>query len=147
VSPKAGPTSASLAAGVRNPNGPDLALGRPVTASSSEGAEWGPGNAVDGDPQSRWGSAFSDPQWIRVDLGSPRQITTVGLSWERSYAVAYQVEVSPDGHNWKSVYRTSVGQGGTVTVNAGRVTARYVRVFGTKRALAYGYSLYSLVVH
>jgi hypothetical protein len=131
---------------VRTPGAATLALRRPVTASGSQGNEWGPGNAVDGNAESRWSSAFSDPQWITVDLGSLRHVSTVELSWERSYAVAYQVEVSPDGHNWKSVYRTSVGQGGTVTVNAGKLTGRYVRVYGTRRATAWGYSLYELVV-
>ena len=28
-----------------------------------------PGFAVDGDPATRWSSAFSDPQWLAVDLG------------------------------------------------------------------------------
>ena len=34
-------------------------------------------NAVDGDPGTRWSSAFSDPQWIAVDLGSAAEITQV----------------------------------------------------------------------
>jgi hypothetical protein len=41
-----------------------------VTASSTEGAGFAAGNVVDGDAATRWSSAFADPQWISVDLGS-----------------------------------------------------------------------------
>src|SRR5581483_4086170 len=48
----------------------NAAQGRPATASSSENTTLGPANAVDGNTGTRWSSAFSDPQWIQVDLGS-----------------------------------------------------------------------------
>ncbi len=47
----------------------NAALGRPATASSTENATFPAGNAVDGNPGTRWSSAFSDPQWVQVDLG------------------------------------------------------------------------------
>lgn len=31
-------------------------------------------NAVDGDLTTRWSSAFDDPQWITIDLGSVRDL-------------------------------------------------------------------------
>lgn len=49
---------------------PDLATGRPVTASSSQ-PEYPPSNATDGNPSSYWESGNNAfPQWIQVDLGS-----------------------------------------------------------------------------
>src|SRR4249920_3563661 len=55
-----------------------------------------PSNAVDGDPGTRWSSAFRDSQWIAVDLGAMTEITRVRLSWEAAYAAAYRIEVSSD---------------------------------------------------
>ncbi|GAA1967907.1 discoidin domain-containing protein [Catenulispora subtropica] len=62
----------------------DLALGRTATSSSNESSALGPGNAVDGNPASLWSSAFSDPQWLQVDLGSVQSIGRVVLSWENA---------------------------------------------------------------
>ncbi|WP_449768979.1 discoidin domain-containing protein [Kitasatospora fiedleri] len=31
--------------------------------------------ATDGSPGTRWSSAAADPQWLRVDLGSTRQVS------------------------------------------------------------------------
>jgi hypothetical protein len=130
--------------GLANPAGVDLALHKPVTASGSEGAAWAPAEAVDGDLTTRWSSAFADPQWIRIDLGALRQIKRVKLTWERSYAVAFQVQTSADGHTWKSVYTTTSGQGGTQTVATPKAVGRYLRIYGTKRVTTYGYSLFEI---
>src|SRR5215470_13151277 len=47
-----------------------LSQGRPATASSTENAGTPASAAVDGNAGTRWSSAFSDPQWIQVDLGA-----------------------------------------------------------------------------
>ena len=76
---------------------PNAALGRPATASSTENAGTPAGAAVDGNAGTRWSSAFSDPQWIQVDLGATPTICQVVLSWEAAYATAFQIQVSADG--------------------------------------------------
>jgi hypothetical protein len=48
----------------------NLALGSVATASSTENAGLGAGNAVDGNPATRWSSAFADPQSLELDLGA-----------------------------------------------------------------------------
>ncbi|UQU61891.1 discoidin domain-containing protein [Couchioplanes caeruleus] len=129
-----------------NPSGRNLALHRTATASSREGPPWGPSQAVDGDPDSRWSSGFSDPQWIAVDLGKRWRISSITVRWEHAYAVGYRIEISTDGTTWKRVYGTTAGEGGTVTVRPGGTPARYVRMYGTRRVSTYGYSLYELEV-
>ncbi|MEV4702865.1 protein kinase domain-containing protein [Actinoplanes sp. NPDC049316] len=129
-----------------NPSGRNLALHRTATASSMEGPPWGPSQAVDGDPESRWSSGWSDPQWIAVDLGGRWQISEITVRWEHAFATAYRVEISTNGSTWKRVYSTAAGEGGTVTVRPGKAPARYVRVSGTQRSGTYGYSLYELEV-
>jgi hypothetical protein len=131
--------------GKANPSGANLALQGTATASASEGDPWLPANACDGDASTRWSSGFSDPQWIRVDLGRTWQISEVVLVWEHAYGAAYRVETSLDGKTWKRVYSTTTGTGGTVRIAANTVT-RHVRMYGTKRSGNYGYSLIELEI-
>ncbi|MBM0260264.1 discoidin domain-containing protein [Micromonospora sp. 4G55] len=125
--------------------GTNIALQRPVTTSSTENAGTAAANAVDGNPGTRWSSAFSDPQWISVDLGSSRTICQVTLNWETAYGRAYQLQTSPDGTTWTTIHSTTSGTGGTESVSV-TGTGRYLRMYGTQRATGYGYSLWELAV-
>jgi hypothetical protein len=124
----------------------DAALNRPATASSLENSSFPASAAVDGSTSTRWSSAFSDPQWLQVDLGSSQTVCEVTLDWETAYATAFQIQVSPDGTNWTTVYSTTSGTGGTQTL-AVDGTGRYVRMDGTARATPYGYSLWEFGVY
>ncbi|MHA6765042.1 discoidin domain-containing protein [Streptacidiphilus sp. PAMC 29251] len=123
----------------------DVAQGHPATASSTEKDTTPASAAVDGDGGTRWSSAFSDPQWLQVDLGSSQTVCGVQLAWEAAYAKAYQVQISADGTNWTSIYSTTNGAGGTENLTVSG-TGRYLRVYGTVRGTAYGYSLWTLAV-
>jgi hypothetical protein len=122
-----------------------LSQGHPATSSSNENAGLGPANAVDGNAGTRWSSAFSDPQWIQVDLGASHTISRVVLNWEAAYGKAFQVQTSPDGTTWTSIYTTTTGTGGVqdLTITG---SGRYVRMNGTVRATGYGYSLFEFQV-
>ncbi|MER7009558.1 discoidin domain-containing protein [Dactylosporangium sp. NPDC000555] len=123
-----------------------LSQGRPTTASSTENAGTAAANATDGNTGTRWSSAFSDPQWLRVDLGATHSISKVTLNWEAAYAKAFQIQTSPDGTNWTSVYSTTTATGGNQTLNV-TGSGRYVRMYGTQRATVYGYSLWEFQVY
>ena len=73
-----------------------ISVNKPATASSSENASLGPQNATDGNARTRWSSAFSDEQWIQVDLGAQASINRVIIHWEEAYAFHYQVQLSPN---------------------------------------------------
>ncbi|MFF5174167.1 glycosyl hydrolase [Micromonospora sp. NPDC000089] len=124
----------------------NLALNRPTTASSNESTALASGLAVDGNGGTRWSSLYTDPQWIQVDLGATYPIAQVNLRWEAAYGKAYQIQTSTDGTTWTSIYSTTTGDGGldalTVTGNG-----RYVRMSGTARGSAWGYSLYEFEVY
>jgi hypothetical protein len=124
----------------------NAAQGRPATASSVENAGLPASAAVDGDPGTRWASAASDPQWLRVDLGGTRTICRVVLTWEAAYARAFQLQTSDDGAAWTTIHSTTAGTGGTQTLTVAG-TGRYLRMYGTARATGYGYSLWELQVH
>ncbi|WP_328890369.1 discoidin domain-containing protein [Streptomyces sp. NBC_00316] len=122
-----------------------LSQGRTVTVSSEENAGTPAASAVDGNDSTRWSSAFSDPQWIKVDLGASASVSRIVLTWEAAYASGYRIEFSTDDTTWTTAYSTTTGPGGTETLNVSG-TARYVRLTGTTRATPYGYSLWEFQV-
>jgi hypothetical protein len=126
-------------------SGTNLAFNQPAYASSAQGSGTPAAAAVDGNFNSRWSSAFSDPQWLIVDLGATHAISKVVLYWESAYAKAFQLQTSPDGTNWTTIYSTTAGTGGTQTLSV-TGTGRYVRMYGTQRATGYGYSLWEFQV-
>jgi beta-glucosidase len=140
-----GPQRAAHAADV------NIALGSEATASSAENAGTAALAAVDGDLTTRWSSAFSDPQWLQLDLGATANISGFTINWEAAFATAYHIEVSNDATSWTQVYSTTAGPGGTenLTVPAG-TSGRYVRLTGTARTTIggaqYGYSIYEFQV-
>ncbi len=122
-----------------------LSQGQPATASSVQ-AGYPASNAVDGNLSTRWSSAFSDPQWLEADLGAAHTISQVVLYWETAYATAFQIQTSNDGTTWTTIYSTTTGTGGTQTIPVSG-SGRYVRMYGTKRATGYGYSLWEFQVY
>jgi hypothetical protein len=127
-------------------NTANVAQGRPATASSVENSTFPASAAFDGNAATRWSSAFSDPQWIQVDLGSTRTICQVVLSWEAAYGRSFQIQVSgAAGGPWTNIFTTTTGTGGTQTLTVNG-SGRYVRMNGTTRATPYGYSLFEFAV-
>ncbi len=122
-----------------------LSQGHPATASSVENTSFPAANAVDGNTGTRWSSQFSDPQWLRVDLGATHTISQVTLNWEAAYARAFQIQTSNDATTWTTIYSTATGTGGVQTISV-TGTGRYVRMYGTQRATPYGYSLWEFQV-
>ncbi|MEV6980170.1 penicillin acylase family protein [Sphaerisporangium sp. NPDC051017] len=126
----------------------NLAAGVSAKASSTQIIPYYPaGNAVDGDPTTRWASASSDDQYLQVDLGSAKTVSRVVLRWEAAYAAAYAIQTSADGSTWTTVASTTTGDGGVDNVTFSPATARYVRMKGVTRGTTYGYSLYELEVY
>ncbi|GIG92364.1 coagulation factor 5/8 type [Plantactinospora endophytica] len=139
LTPFAGPTPAASAAPTL------ISQGKPATASSTEGGAFGASSAVDGNTGTRWSSAFSDPQWLQVDLGASATISQVVLRWEAAYGRAFQIQLSENGSSWTNAYSTTTGTGGTQTLSVSG-TGRYVRMNGTARGTGYGYSLWEFEV-
>jgi hypothetical protein len=123
----------------------NLALNKPTAASADPHQP--SDRAVDGKLDCRWESAFSDPQWISVDLGAVTTINRVLLNWENAYCKAYTIEVSTDGTSWTTVYSTTTGNGGIDDLSFSPASARYVKMNGTKRGTPYGYSLWEFEVY
>ncbi|MFJ6433128.1 CARDB domain-containing protein [Streptomyces sp. NPDC091416] len=124
------PAAASAAVQV-----PDLALGKPVTASAAHGA-YPASNVADGSQQTYWESTGSLPQWVRIDLGSRFDVDQVTLrlpaTWEaRTQTIG--IQGSTDGSTFSTLSASTAREfspaaGNTVTVGFAAREARYIRV-------------------
>jgi mannan endo-1,4-beta-mannosidase len=122
-----------------------ISVGRPVEVSSVENSDLPGEKAVDGRLNSRWSSAYTDPQTITVDLGKVRDIARIVLVWEAAYGKEYKLQVSDDGVTWTDIVHETNGDGGQddhVIATRGR----YVRMEGLQRGTQYGYSLWEFWV-
>src|SRR6266536_2320350 len=124
-----------------------ISKNKPVTTSSDETASLNGPKAVDGSTTTRWASKEgADPQWIRVDLGASYHLSRAVLRWESAYGKAYKIQVSEDDTNWMDAYSTTTGDGGTDDLTLDK-SGRYVRMHGTTRGTAYGYSLFEFEIY
>jgi len=124
-----------------------ISKNKPVTTSSDETASLNGPKAVDGSTTTRWASKEgADPQWIRVDLGASYHLSRAVLRWEAAYGKAYKIQVSEDDTNWMDAYSTTTGDGGTDDLTLDK-SGRYVRMHGTTRGTAYGYSLFEFEIY
>ncbi|MEV6766034.1 discoidin domain-containing protein [Streptomyces sp. NPDC051105] len=122
-----------------------LSQGKTATASSEENGGTAAANAVDGNTGTRWSSAFTDDQWLQVDLGATATVSQVVLNWETAYGKDYKVQISANGSSWTDLTSVTGGDGGTDSL-AVSGQGRYVRMQGVHRATQYGYSLWEFQV-
>ena len=129
---------------------PNLALHKPVTASSFENAGCVAVNLTDGNTDTRWGSEHRDGEWAMVDLGEVCFIDHLILRWETAFASEYELALSSDGSTWHSAIYASAGGVERISLpfrdgmGVGPSRARYIRLTGLQRATQYGTSLYEL---
>ncbi|MCJ0869887.1 CARDB domain-containing protein [Streptomyces sp. AP-93] len=128
------PVTLAAAAG-----GPNLALGKAVSASGSLGGYGAPGVA-DGNQGSYWeGPSGTFPQWVQVDLGSSVAVDQVVLKlpapWE-TRTETLTVQGSTDGNTFTTLSASAgrvfnPAQSNAVTIGFTAATVRFVRVHVT----------------
>ena len=98
-------------------------------------------------PGTRWSSAFSDPQWIQVDLGQTATVDQVVLTWEAAYATRLP---DPDlgrrrrlDHDLQHHHRRPAAR----RPSRSPAPAATCGCYGTARATGYGYSLWEFQVY
>ncbi|MET7737617.1 discoidin domain-containing protein [Streptomyces sp. NPDC005402] len=123
----------------------NLSQGRAATSSTTENPGTPASAAVDGNTATRWSSAFTDDQWLQVDLGATASISQVVINWETAYGKDYKVQSSRDGSTWTDLRSVMGGDGGNDTLDVSG-QGRYVRLLGIHRATQWGYSLWEFQV-
>lgn len=131
---------------VPQPEPTNVALGKTVTASSSENGGLSANLAVDGTLATRWSSAFTDDEWIEVDLGSVLPISSIGLAWENAHGSRFTLQTRDSASDaWRTIVTEAAGTGGYASYPV-EASGRYVRMLGEKRSSPYGYSLHEFRV-
>ncbi len=103
-------------------------------------------NAFDDNMGTRWSSDFADDAWIIADLGASYLINKVSITWEAAYGKDYDILVSQNGTDWKTVSEVRNSDGGLDDIDFDGTMARFVKLQGVKRALPYGYSIWDMKV-
>jgi hypothetical protein len=123
------------------------ALNKPVTVSSVEATGLEGNKAVDGNVTTRWSSAYTNTQWLRVDLGVNTTVNRVKISWEAAYAKAFKIQISNNGNQWTDIQSISNNTSLVNDISGLSATTRYLRIYGVERATAWGYSIFELEVY
>jgi hypothetical protein len=117
-----------------------------AVASSVESSSHPASHAIDGNSSTRWSSAFSDPQWLQVDLGAVKHVSRVKLTWEAAASANYDIQVSNDNATWTTIFTDTHANGGTDDITGLSATGRYVRMYSRARTTTYGNSLFEVEV-
>jgi len=144
-------------------NAQNIALAKNVVASSFEntgtepsklndshgtGAEInaGTGSCVSGFC-TRWSSNPNDAEWVYIDLAAAYNLTQVTLYWEAANGKDFTIDVSNDAMTWTTAATITNNTSYVNTINITGFTGRYVRMNGTARNTAFGYSLWEFEIN
>ena len=129
---------------------PNIALGKPTTASSSEDSGTLPEYINDGNFNTRWSSEWQDNEYITIDLEQYSFIDHITLHWETAYASQFAILIT-DEQLSSSALSSPLPSSATCYQSSGDVqtipvakSGRYITLIGIERATAYGISLYEL---
>jgi hypothetical protein len=124
---------------------PEVAL-TPVaaTSSGSERGDLSAAAAIDHNTATRWGSLFSDDQYLTLDFGASKPINRVHIEWENAHALQYLLQVSDDNATWTTIKTVDNSQGGIEDWTGLGAQGRYLRMKGVKRSTNYGYSIFEI---
>lgn len=83
---------------------------------------------------------------MQVELPEAQHIGKVMLRWEAAFGKDYDVQISDDGQQWRTLASVRGGDGGVDTLRVD-ATGRFVRMQGVDRATQWGYSLWELELY
>ena len=129
----------------------------PVQASFSSSyddtPDWAPPKdsmaPFDGNFQTRWATrAGQDGESIYVDFGTPKTLSKLVISWERAYAVDYEIQVFDTAQQWRTLATLHDQDGGKDEITVPETVTRYVKLIGLKRAHPdWGFSIWEMELY
>ena len=103
-------------------------------ASSAERGDLSAAAAIDHNDSTRWGSGFSDDEYLTLDFGKTETITRVRIEWENAHASALPAaglrRLTQLDHDQERRQQ----QGGTEDITGLNGQGRYLRMQGVKRS-------------
>ena len=131
-----------------NPIPGDLAYHKNVYASSTlPGSDRTPELAVDGNYTTYWTSNTSDSSWIYVDLGQSYNINKVYLNWEHDFPHTFDIQISNDSKEWKTIYHTDGANAGLNFIRYLTGMGQYVKISCSNSATNKNFSLLEFEVY
>ena len=124
----------------------NLATGKTVVASSNENDMYAAKYAVDGDPATRWSSAWKDGEWIWLDLGKVYNVGSLRIDWEAAFASKYTVSWSQDGKTWYDALTFGTSTASSFNHMMYNRPIRYIKITANQRGTTYGVSIYEIGV-
>jgi hypothetical protein len=126
----------------------NLALNKTTTTSSVEVAGLEGAKAVDGSSTTRWSSAYTDTEWIYVDLGASYNVNRVKITWEAAYGKNYKVQIAASTAGPWTDMKSITGNTALENDHTGLTgSGRYIRMLGSLRGTVWGYSIFELEVY
>jgi hypothetical protein len=121
----------------------------PPAATASLNAKQPASNAIDGNPGTRWESAFADSQQITIELPLQTSIAGVTLNWEaacgKDYDIDYATSASAPWQRFATIRGNT--KSGVVTHLGSARKVKFVRMNGITRCTQYGFSLWEFSVN
>ena len=121
-----------------------------IKTSSLEDYIYLPYYAIDGNPRTRWSSAFKDNQWLMIDYEDFEKISSIRIDWDDAIAKEYEVLLSTDGNNWKTVFNKTTDMPDHYTHEIEvfpAIKTRYIKINLKKRATKFGFSIKEIMVN
>ena len=130
----------------REPETPYTLTPQVQASTSAPGHE--PERVLDPAPGAGWRSGvLSDSQWLTLDFLRNREYGGLVIDWEpQDYAVAYEVQLSEDGQDWRTVYTVVTGNGRRDYIPLPDAESRYLRLALRKSRRGQGYGILALDV-
>lgn len=117
---------------------------RMIATASSGAGDYAPHFAIDGNFSTRWSSEFRDDEWWQVEFEEPRTLTGMNIHWETAFAEKYEVAVSSDGREWRTIYDVTEGDGQLDMLVFEPVETKFLRIVCRQRGTGWGNSIYNI---
>jgi len=118
----------------------------PVVTASSSLKKCGPENILDGSMETKWQSDSNNKQWIEIDLRKVKSFGGLFLYWGDNYAKSYEISISADKRKWKTIHKTTDGNGSADKIYFERNSARFIKINLNKGANGNGYVLKDITI-
>ncbi len=86
------------------------------------------GQMIPGVVHSEWISASNGEEWVYMDLGADTGLRSVTVHWGANYAVEYDIQISGDARNWRTVAAAAGQAGSAMETKLANAKARYLRI-------------------